>query len=143
MHRNLMLGAALAFVGLTASAQADEKGALPRPKATKDGNYVHVVLFTVKKEAPKNAVESAIVDCHKMLAKIASVRSVKVGRPAAEDSVNFVKKDYDFALVILVEDPAGLKAYVDDPLHVAFVKKHGKHFDFTKLQVFDFANQKK
>jgi hypothetical protein len=142
MPRKSMLGALLALVALTASAGAeDKKGSPPGPKK-KGGGYVHVVLFTMKKDAPKEAVGAAIADCHKMLGKIASVRAVKVGRPAEGNTEKFVRKDYDFALLVLVDDAAGIKAYLDDPLHVAFVKKHLKHFDTTKLRVFDFADQK-
>jgi len=45
-------------------------------------------------------------------------------------------------LLVLVDDSDGLKAYLEDPKHLAFVKKHEKHFDMEKLQVFDFVDQK-
>jgi hypothetical protein len=141
MQRYAMVGALAALLGMMANgAQADAKK--PADKATR-ASYVHVVIFTMKKDAPKGAVEDVIKDCHKMLAKIASVRSVRVGRPAEKASPEFAKKDYDIGLLILVDDYEGLMSYLKDPLHVEFVKKHGKHFDMKQLKVFDFANQKK
>jgi hypothetical protein len=144
MKRCLLSGIVLVLVGLLTSSvegQGKKRMRKPRPKAP-TADYVHVVIFTVKKGAPKEAVEEAIVDCHKMLAKIDSVRTLKVGRPARDASPKFAKKNYDFALLIVVDDFAGLKAYLDHPSHVAFVKKHGPNLDMEKLQVFDFANQK-
>jgi hypothetical protein len=131
---------------LAASGQAQDKPAvttakLELPKA--GGGYVHVVIFTLKKDAPANAVDDVIKDCHYMLAKISSVRSVKAGRPSKDVAEKVVKTDYDVGLVVLVDDFAGIEAYLKDPLHVAFVKKHGEHFDMKKLAVFDFVDAKK
>ncbi len=131
---------------LGASVQAQDKPVakslkLEQPKA--GGNYVHVVVFTLKKDAPASAIDDVIKDCHDMLAKISVVRSVKAGRPSKEVAEKVVKTDYDVGLVVLVDDFAGIKAYLEDPLHVAFVKKHGKYFDMKKLAVFDFIDAKK
>jgi hypothetical protein len=126
---------------LGASVQADDKPAGKAKKAS--GGYVHVVIFTLKKDAPAGAVEDVIQDCHDMLGKIRSVRSVKAGRPSKDVAEKVVKTDFDVGLLVLVDDFAGIKAYLEDPLHVAFVKKYGKHFDMKKLQVFDFVDAKK
>jgi hypothetical protein len=129
-----------ALLGLLAgSAQGQQKAG----KAKKaGGGYVHVVLFTLKKDAPAGAIDEVIADCHKMLGKIEAVRSVKAGRPSKDVAEKVVKTDYDVGLLVLVDDSKGIKAYLEDPLHVAFVKKHGKHFDMKKLRVFDFVDQK-
>jgi hypothetical protein len=132
-----MAGAA-AMALLAASVQAEEKVGKEK-KAT--GGYVHAVIFTLKKDAPATAVDEVIADCHKMLGKIKTVRSVKAGKPSKEIAEKIVKTDYDVGLLILVDDFAGLKAYIEDPLHVAFVKKHGKYFEMKKLMVFDFVDQ--
>jgi hypothetical protein len=137
MLRTASLALVLFAAVATAAIAEDEKG-----KGGK-GNYVHCVIFTLKKGAPDSAVEDAIADCHKLLAKIKSVRSVKAGRPAKEAEEKWVRKDYHFGLLVIVDDHAGLKAYLEDPLHVEFVKKHGKHLDMDKLAIFDFHNQKK
>ena len=53
------------------------------------------------------------------------------------------KMEYDFALLVLVENADGLEKYLKDPLHLKFVDKHGPFFDMEKLPVFDFVNQSK
>jgi hypothetical protein len=78
-----------------------------------------------------------------MLAKISVVRSVKAGRPAKDVAEKVVKTNYDVGLLVFVDDFEGIKAYLKDPLHVEFVKKHGKHFDMKELKVYDFVDQKK
>jgi hypothetical protein len=120
---------------VAAPVVADEK------KADRDKGsalYVHVVIFTLKKDAPKNAVSQAMADCEDLLAKIPSVRTLRAGRPAEKGTPDLAKKNYDMALVIFVDDFAGLEAYLKHPNHLKFVEKHGKHFDLEKLQVFDF-----
>ena len=68
---------------------------------------------------------------------------MRAGRPAAEGTPDVPKMQYDFALLVLFEDAAGLKAYIDHPLHVKFVQKHGPNFNMEKLQIFDFMDQSK
>jgi len=133
---------ALALVSVAAAQDKTEvKAKKVALKAT--GGYVHIVLFTMKKDTPASAVDEVIKDCHQMLGKIASVRSVKAGRPADKATPKYAKKNFDLALLVLVDDYDGLKAYLDDPKHLAFVKKHEKRFNMEKLQVFDFVDQKK
>jgi hypothetical protein len=109
-----------------ANVQAEDKTVAEAKKS--GAGYVHVVIFTMKKDAPANAVEDVIKDCHDMLGRISSVRSVKAGRPSKDVAEKVVKTDYDVGLLVIVDDYAGIKAYLEDPLHVAFVKKHGNPF---------------
>ena len=139
MRRTGLLGAALALL-VVAGVYAEEKGA--RGAEGAKGGLVHVVIFRMKKDAPKDAVEEAIKDCHRLLAKISAVRAVKAGRPAEHGTPKLAKKNYDFALLILVDDSDGLKAYLDDPQHLEYVKRHGKHFDMERMEVFDFRDEK-
>jgi|YelNatPaOPRAMG01_1025707.scaffolds.fasta_scaffold414971_1 hypothetical protein len=139
MRRTLLLSMLVVAIGTTANAvsadaKSDKKGHAP---------YAHVVVFRMKENAPKDAVEKALADCHELLAKIPSVRSVRAGRPAAKGTPDVPKMQYDFALLVLVEDADGLEAYLKHPLHLEFVKKHGPYFDREKLQVFDFLDQSK
>ena len=137
MRRTLRFVMMLALIVATASAvnaADDKKGRAP---------YVHVVVFHMKKDAAKDAVEKAVADCHELLAKIPAVRSVRAGRPAAKGTPGVPKMEYDFALLVLVDDADGLEAYLKHPLHLKFVEKHGPAFDMEKLQVFDFVNQSK
>ncbi len=103
----------------------------------------HVVVFRMKNDAPKDATSKAIADCRNLLSNIPAVRSVHAGRPAKEATPDVPKMVYDFALVILLDDAKGLKAYLEHPMHLEYVKRHGKNFDMEKLQVFDFMNQLK
>jgi hypothetical protein len=141
MNAKWLVTAALAL-GMTGAAAAEDAKPAKGKGGTR-GAYAHVVVFTMKKGAPKGAVADAIADCHKLLAKIDAVRGVRAGRPSKEATPKLARTDYDFALLILVDDAAGLKSYLEDPLHLQFVEKHGKHFDTEKLLIFDFLNQKK
>lgn len=109
--------------------------------ADKEAPYVHTVIFYLKKDAPKDTVEKAIVDSHDLLAKVPTVRKLWVGRPAAKSTPKFAKSDYDFGLLVLFDSADGLLKYIDDPLHVKFVDKYAKYFDI--VNVYDFENQPK
>lgn len=136
--RTLVLALALVMGGALA-VTADE--AREKPSEAKSA-LIHVVIFRLKKDAPAETIDQVITDCHDMLSKIASVRHLRAGRPAEKGTPELAKKDYDLALVIVFDDEAGLKAYLDDPIHLEFVKKHGKNFDREKLEVFDIQDQK-
>ena len=79
-------------------------------------------------------------DAHTLLTKIPSVRGLKIGRPAKKFTPNFAKNDYDVGLLVLFDDFAGLKTYLEHPLHLKYVAKHKDKFD--KVLVYDFNNQK-
>jgi hypothetical protein len=122
---------------LAGAAGADDKAAVGK----NDPPYVHAVIFYLKKEAPASAVPEAIADAHKLLEKIPSVRKLWVGRPAEQSTPDFAKKDYDFGLLVLFDNYEGLKAYLDHPQHLEYVKKHAGHFN--TVLVYDFINQAK
>jgi hypothetical protein len=142
MKRIGLLGAVVALVALTAGGEPAARREAPGAKKGDTGGLVHVVFFTMKKDAPKGAVEEVIADCHKVLGKIPAVRSVRAGRPSPKGE-KLAQKDYDVGLLILVDDADGLQAYLEHPLHVEFVKKHIKHFDIKRLRIFDFIDEKK
>jgi hypothetical protein len=127
--------AAIALGSVPFMAQAEEK-------KSEKSSLSHVVLFKFKKDAPAGTTDAVIADCHKLLAKIPAVRSVKAGKPTKEKAEKFVKDDYDVALIITVDDYEGLLAYHKHPLHKEFVEKHGKHIDLDALRVFDFTDGK-
>jgi hypothetical protein len=140
MRRTLLCGAALALVGFVADlAPAQETKAAPKVRAP----FAHVCVFRMKSDAPNDAVAKAVADCRNLLADIPAVRSVHAGRPAKAGTPGVPKMEYDFALIVLVDDDAGLKAYLEHPKHLKYVEKHGKNFDMKKLEVFDFINQSK
>lgn len=103
--------------------------------------YVHAVIFYVKKDAPKNQTETMIADCHKLLAKIPSVKGLWAGLPADKSTPKFAVTDYQFGLLVLFDNYDGLQAYLDHPLHTEYVEKHAKYFE--KVPVYDFVNKTK
>ncbi len=147
MIRAGLLGAALALALIVAgvvianlAVAAESKADKPKASAAP---YVHVVLFTVKKDAPGGEVQALVTDAHELLAKIPTVRSLRVGRPSEKSSGKFIKTDYQVALAITFDDYDGMKTYLDHKLHLEYVERHIKHLDTDKLTVYDFENQKK
>lgn len=111
-------------------------GHSPAQKTDKAANYNHVVIFYLKKDAPKSQADAMVADAHELLSKIPTVRSLKIGPPAEKATPKFAVNDYQLALVITVDDFDGLKAYLDHPQHTKYVDKHEKHLD--KVLVYDF-----
>jgi hypothetical protein len=118
---------------------AAEKEAEKKPVT----RYVHTVIFTLKKDAPKDEESEMIADCHKMLASIASVRQLTAGRPAEKGTPRLEKKDYNVALTVVFDNYDGLMTYDKSDEHQAFVKKHLPHVDTDKLLVYDYEDQAK
>ena len=142
MMRTLLGMTVLAVAELMVSAAPADETKTGADKGIRPP-YAHVVVFRMKNDAPKDATSKAIADCRNLLSNIPAVRSVHAGRPAKEATPDVPKMVYDFALVILLDDAKGLKAYLEHPMHLEYVKRHGKNFDMEKLQVFDFMNQLK
>jgi hypothetical protein len=80
-----------------------------------------------------------IADCHKILAKIPTVRHVWAGKPCEKSNEPVVVKDYQFALSIHCDDADGLHQYIEHPQHKEFVAKHRQHIE--KVLVYDFVNE--
>jgi hypothetical protein len=144
MMRNVLAGVTmigLATIAFLASdpAQAQDKDK-KKGKGAGKAPYVHTVIFHLKKDAPKDAVDDLITDSHKMLAKIPSVRGLWIGRPAEKSTPKFSVKDYDTGLLVLFDDYDGLEEYLKHKLHTDFVEKHGKNFD--RVVVYDFIDKK-
>jgi hypothetical protein len=137
-----LLVSLLALALVSTAGSRDRTAVKVKADAKAGGGYVHVVLFTMKKDTSASTVDEVIGDCHKMLGKIAAVRSVQAGRRADKGTPKVAKTNYDVGLLVRVDDFEGLEKYLEDPLHVGFVKKHEKHFDMDKLQVFDFVDKK-
>jgi hypothetical protein len=140
-HKLLAVAAAAAGVILAVAAvrSAAEKEADKKPA----GRYVHTVIFTLKKDAPKDEESQMIADCHAMLGKIPSVRHLSAGRPAEKGTPKLEKKDYNVALTVVFDDYDGLMSYDKSEQHQEFVKKHLPHVDADKLLVYDYEDQAK
>ncbi|HVS36464.1 MAG TPA: Dabb family protein [Gemmataceae bacterium] len=141
--------AVLAVLALSAAVFADDptKPSPPKPLAIPTGlqgaSYVHTVIFHLKKDAPPDTADKVIADCHTLLEPIPTVRLLRASKPAAEDqsTPKVAVRDYDVALLVLFDDPAGLKTYIDHDLHKKFVATYEKYFD--KVEVFDFLDTAK
>src|SRR5262249_2315256 len=118
-----------------------EKGKGDETKIKGDPTYVHSVIFYLKKDAPKDEVESLIKDTHKLLAKIPTVRKLWVGRPAEKSTPKYAITDFQVGLLVLFDNFEGLETYLNHDLHKKYLDKHGKYWD--KVPVYDFVNQTK
>lgn len=121
-------------------ASIPRTGEAQPPKDTRPP-YVHSVIVYFKKETPPAKVEACIADCHKVLAKIASVKSLWAGRPAEKATKDLAVKDFQVGLTLLFDNYEGLKAYEDDPAHVKFVETYLPVVE--KILVYDVLNQAK
>jgi hypothetical protein len=134
MKRRLWFVAVMALCWLVAGEQGRNRAADAKPGKA-EGSLVHAVIFTLKKDAPSDAADALVKDVHGMLAKIPSVRSAKAGPPAKKAKPDNAKTDFSIGLLVLLDDLDGLTTYLEHPLHVKFVEKHGKNLDFDKLVV--------
>lgn len=132
-----MLTLATVLTGLVLMAAAFPVVAADDVKAP----YVHSVIFYLKKDAPKDEGKALIADAHDLLAKIPSVRTIKIGPPAEKATPKVAVTDYQIGLLVLFDNYDGLKTYLDHDLHLKFVDKHMKHIE--KVLVYDFENAKK
>jgi hypothetical protein len=135
-RKALLLFALLVPLAVTTDSPAD----VAPGKAKKEPAFSHVVFFKLKPDAPAGSTEALLADCHDVLAKIPSVRSLRAGRPAEKAEAISIK-DFHVGLSVWFDDYDGLKEYLDHPQHKKFVEKHGKAFD--KVLVYDFVNQTK
>ncbi|HLN28478.1 MAG TPA: Dabb family protein [Gemmataceae bacterium] len=143
MIRKLLAVGVLATVGVAcfaAFSRSDVKFATA--PAEKAPPYVHVVVFYLNKDAPKEEADALVADAHELLQGIPTVRELRAGKPADMASPGLSKKDYAAALCVLFDDADGLNTYLKHPMHLKYVEKHMKHVDREKLLVFDFVNQK-
>lgn len=132
----MKLNCTLAACLLVASFLAVPAQPVRAQKQAKLAPYVHTVIFYVKKDVNKGAVDEIIDDVHKLLGDIPSIRGLQVGKPAAKATPEVAVTDYQIGLLCLFDDAAGLKEYLDHPKHLDFVKKHKDKFE--KVLVYDF-----
>jgi hypothetical protein len=130
---------------LQGSAKKDKKDA----KASKDlqavidgcrgAGLVHVVALKLKSGESDSEAQSLIDDAYSQLSKVKAVRGVWAGKPAAKGTPD-AKSDYTAALVLVFDDAAGLKTYLNDPAHTKFAEKHLKKWEAPA--VYDFEPRK-
>jgi hypothetical protein len=91
---------------------------------------VHVVVRKLKSDSASGEAQSLIDDTYSQLATIKTVRGVWTGKPTSKaagspDAVT----DYTVAQVVLFDDAAGLKTYLNDPTHAKYADKHLKKWE--------------
>lgn len=128
-------------LGLVGAGRSEERGAQVQPAkvSPRQTPYVHVVLFSLKKDAPAGEVDALIRDSQQLLGKIPSVRGLWVGRPAEQATPKFARRDYHVGLLVLFENYAGLEAYLNHPLHQEYLRRHGPYWE--QVPVYDFLQQ--
>jgi hypothetical protein len=96
---------------------------------------VHVVVLKLKSDTTAGEAQAVLDDVYAQLSTIKAVRGVWAGKPVSKGSPNAVT-DYNVALTLLFDDAAGLKAYLNDPIHTKFADKHLKKWETPT--VYDF-----
>ena len=89
---------------------------------TQKGNKLirHVVVFTLKPDAPRNAVASAIENAKNALPSIQGVRSFSIG----EDLGLQPGKSGDMAVVAEFDSIDAVTSYLEDPIHLDYIKNN-------------------
>jgi hypothetical protein len=134
----VVLGVAALVAARSAEVGAGEQGG---GKKAKKANYVHTVIFYLKKDAPRGEAGALIKDAHQILTKIPTVRRLSAGRPAEKATPEVAITDFQVGLLVHFDDYQGLQTYLDHPLHTEYVQKHKKYLE--KILVYDFVNQAK
>lgn len=138
MKRSLLLVPLLVLAWFIAGHGSADPVRVAADKADK-ANYVHTVIFYLKKDTPKAEADALVTDAHDLLEKIPSVRSLKIGPPAEKSTPEFSVKDYQLGLLCTFDDYDGLKTYLEHPQHLKYVEKHKKNLD--KVLVYDFIGK--
>lgn len=133
-----LLFVALVLGGVVWAAQPSADAVRAAERGAKGGNFVHAVVFYLKKDAPKEEAKELVADTHALLGKIPTVRGIKAGPPSPQSTPKVAVTDYSVGLLVLFDDADGLKTYLDHPLHLKYVDKHMKYVE--KVLVYDFVD---
>src|SRR5260370_39503958 len=110
MIRKMLLVAGMALaVGMSGHSSADSPRAAG--KEAKSARFAHVVIFHLKKDAPAGEAKALVDDAHTLLAKVPTVRELRIGTPADKATPKYAKKDYQVGLVVFFDDADGLHSY--------------------------------
>lgn len=124
---SLALG--LALVTARAVATHDERA------STGAAPVLHVVLITLRADAPAAAATELIADSKALLPQVEGVQDVRAGRRAAAERDVHVK-DYDVALCVRLARVEDLEVYARHPRHVELLARHRARI--ANLRVIDF-----
>lgn len=96
--------------------------------------FVHMVFFWLKQGTPEDQIQYLIEDCKTRLGSIASVKDLKVGRPAGT-ARDVVDNSYDVSLVVLFENREGHDYYQMARQHIEFIERNEEIWE--RVQVYD------
>ncbi len=97
--------------------------------------FVHTVYFWLNDSARAEAQPNLLRDCHELLGKIPTVKSLWAGKPAMTPR-EVVDNSYAVGLTVLLEDEPGHRIYQDHPLHLQFIERNKANW--KRVQVYDF-----
>ena len=98
--------------------------------------FVHVVLFEIHEAADPEDTDALITDIDTLLRPLPTVRHLERGKRADTAVRPIVLTDYDVGLLVLLDDKAGLDAYLTHPDHVTFATKWAAR---SRIRVMDFS----
>ena len=118
----------------TALAMGTAVSTLPSCSPTDNYPVVHHVLFWLKNPNSK-ADRDKLIAGVKTLAKIETVRELRVGVVASTEKRDVVDNSWGVSELIFFSDLAGQQAYQDHPIHLKFVETCSPLWD--KVIVYD------
>jgi TolA-binding protein len=104
-------------------------------EVVKEARYVHTVILRLKKGAPDREVKALLEGAPRALGKVAGVRGVWVGKPAAVAS-DKAQTDYQVGLVVLFDDEAAMRRFLNNADQKRFTE--GLKKSWETAAVYDF-----
>jgi hypothetical protein len=124
------------FIATTASLAVGTMAASAMPLNITDSKYpiVHHVFFWLKNPDSKEDRDKLVAGV-KTLAKIETVRELRVGIVAETEKREVVDKSWAVSELMYFSDLAGQAAYQNHPVHLDFIKNHSHLWE--KVIVYD------
>ena len=124
------------FIATTASLAVGTIAASAMPSNTTENKYpvIHHVFFWLKNPGSKEDRDQLITGV-KTLAKIETVRELRVGIVANTEKRDVVDDTWAVSELMFFSDLAGQAAYQTHPIHLEFIKNYG-HL-WQKVIVYD------
>jgi len=126
-RREFIATGSLALAGLPAMAAINKK----------EGPLVHHVFFWMANPASAADREKLLLGL-RSLAKIDTIRSMRIGVPAATPARDVVDASYHFSLLLTFDDVHGHENYQSHPVHTQFVNNHKDLW--ARVVVYDSVN---
>lgn len=124
------------FITTTASLAIGTVAASAMPLSNADNKYpiVHHVFFWLKNPGSKEDRDKLVAGV-KTLAKIETVRELRVGIVADTEKRDVVDKSWAVSELMFFSDLAGQAVYQNHPIHLEFIKNHSHLWE--KVIVYD------